>query len=200
MSRRLVSVGALSLATGLLIAVAAPVATADSAGAYGVNNTAGSVASAPSVAVAAAPDRVAPQSTHVYPSSSSTVIGSVGFIDADEVGYFWSVSRGDSVAESFNGPGRVRKAILKLDVVQNVLSSGAFVNWTVSINGTDVGSFTVNQGQLGPVTHKFTFPKITGGTYLVKTRVTNEVAGGQGSHTLAYAGAFQHSLTLKKRA
>ena len=199
MSRRLVSVGALSLATGLLIAVAGPVATADSAGAYGVNNTAGSAAVAAPAAVSAQPQSVAPQSVHVYPSRGSTVVGSVGFIDGVQVRYFWSLSRGASVTETVNGPNRVKKAVLNLDVIENALNSGAFVNWTLSINGTDVGTFTVVQGQLGAVTHKFNFPKITGGTYIVKMRVTNEVAGGEGSHTWRYAGAGPHSLKLKRR-
>ena len=198
MSRRVISIGLVSFVTAGFVAVSPLAATAGSSGGMGLANTTGAIAVAPPSASAQA-GTVAPQSTHAYPSATSTIVGSVGFIDANQVGYFWSASRGDSVTESFAGPNRVKKAILKLDVVSNALVSGAHVDWTVSINGTDVGSFQVVSGQLGPVTHRFTFPRITGGTYLVKMRVTNEVAGGEGSHTLRYAGAGQHELKLRRR-
>jgi hypothetical protein len=122
-----------------------------------------------------------------FPSANSTVIGSVGFINSCEVGYFWSVSRGDSVAQTFNGPASITKALLKAVVVQNVLNSGAHVDWTLSINGIDVGRFRVNQGVTGTISLGRTFAAITGPSYAIKIRVTNEVASGQGSITLAYA-------------
>jgi hypothetical protein len=199
MSRRLISIGLLSLATAGFVGVAPVSATADaSASGMAVTNSAGSVAvSAPSAA--ALRGTVAPNSTSPYPSSSSTIVGSVGFIDSEQVGYFWSASRGDSVTESLSGPNKVKKAKLALDVVQNALNSGAHVDWTLSINGTDVGSFQINEGQLGAVNQSFSFPKITGGTYVVKLRVTNEVAGGEGSHTWRYAGDGPHSIKLKRR-
>jgi hypothetical protein len=138
-------------------------------------------------------------SVHVFPSASSNVVGSVGFIDDDEVGYFWSVSRGDSVSETFNGPNKIKHAILDVEVVTNVLNSGAHVDWDLLINSQKVGSFTVNEGDVGPVHLDVRFPRITGGVYRVTIRVTNEVPSGQGSHTLAYAGSFKHSIKLKKR-
>lgn len=151
----------------------------------------------PSAAVARNAEDV--DSVHVFPSANSNVIGSVGFIDNDEVGHFWSVSRGDSVSETFNGPNKVKHAILDVEVVRNALNSGAHVDWDLVINGQTVGSFVVNEGFLGPKHLDVRFPRITGGTYRVTIRVTNEVAGGQGSHTLAYAGSFAHSIKLKKR-
>jgi hypothetical protein len=144
-------------------------------------------------------DADGPDSTHSFPSSSSTVVGSIGFIDDDEVGYFWSAARGDSVTEAFTGPMKIKKAVLDLDVVQNVLNSGAFVEWALSINGKDVGRFRVVEGQLGPVKHTFTFSKINGPNFTVKLRVLNEVPSGQGSHTLRYAGDGPHSIKLKKK-
>jgi hypothetical protein len=167
---------------------------------YGVDNRAGSVAAHRAAAPAAvAPRAGSPAITPVYafPSASSTVIGSVGFIDAEQVGYFWSAARGDSVAQTFSGPGSVKKAIFKLDVPDNGLAVGAEVDWTASINGTDIGSFVVNQGVTGPITEKFKFHKITGPKYDVKIRVTNEVAGGDGAITLRYAGSGQHSVKLR---
>jgi hypothetical protein len=171
---RKVAITLVAAATATLVGVAPPVA-----------NAAGSAA--------------APQTVHAFPSASSTVVGSVGFIDSQQVGYFWSQSRGDSVAEAFQGPNSIKKAILKLEVIENALNSGNEVDWTLSINGKDVGSFVVSEGQLGPFKKKFKFKKITGGTYDVKMRVTNEVPGGGGSHTFRYAGAGSHSITLKKK-
>lgn len=158
--------------------------------------TAALVGVTPSIGLAA--ESVAPDATYAFPSPSSAVIGSVGQIDDCQVGYFWSASRGDSVTETFTGgPAKAKKAILKLDVIENALNNGAFVDWTLSINGTDVGNFTVVEGQLGPFNEKFRFPKISG-PYVVKIRVTNEVAGGEGSHTLRYDCTGPHSITLKK--
>ena len=198
MSKRMIGIGALSLATAAMVAGAPAAAMAGSpSGSYGLSNTTASVAVAPGAGAAAA--AIAPQSVSDYPSASSTIVGSVGFIDSEQVGYFWSAARGDSVSQTLTGPNKLKKAVLKLDVVSNNLNNGAHVDWTVSINGTDIGSFAVNEGQLGSITKKFLFPKKTGGTYTVKMRVTNEVAGGEGSMTFRYAGTGQHSITLKKK-
>jgi hypothetical protein len=149
--------------------------------------------------VANAAETSVPAAAQAFPSASSTVVGSVGFIDDIQVGYFWSATRGDSVAETFSGPAKIKKAILKLDVVTNGLVAGAHADWSVSINGTDVGKFVVNSGESGPRTLKYKFAKIKGGTYDVKIYMTNDVAGGEGAHTLRYAGDGPHSITLKKK-
>ncbi len=136
---------------------------------------------------------------HTFPSAGSTVVGSIGFIDADEIGFFWSVGRGDSVAETFADPlASVTGATLDLDVVRNVLSGGNQVDWDVRLNGTLIGNFTVAQGFTGPLSPVFAFAPVApiGGNYTVRLEVTNEVPGGSGSHTFAYAGQFQHSVTL----
>jgi hypothetical protein len=131
-----------------------------------------------------------------FPSASSSVIGSVGFIDADQVGYFWSAASGHSVAETFSGPAAITSYTLDVDVITNVLNSGAFVNWDVIINGVTVDNFTVVQGFLGTVSRSAGFAAIAGPTYAVSLKVTNVVAGGQGSHTFRYAGAGLHALGL----
>ena len=139
---------------------------------------------------------VAPTALYEYPSSDSTVVASVGFIDDDEIGYFWSAARGDRVTETFSGPPAVRGAILKVEVVSNVLNSGAHVDWRLEINGVPVGGFRVREGFTGPIRLVRQFSPIPGPNYEVTIRVMNEVAGGEGSHTLAYAGAFFHQLRL----
>jgi hypothetical protein len=59
-----------------------------------------------------------------------------------------------------------------------------------------LGSFTVPAGFTGPLTLDVSFPPISGPTYAVTIRVTNEVPGGGGAHTLAYAGNLAHSIEL----
>ena len=134
-----------------------------------------------------------------FPSSSSTVVGSVGFINGTECGYFWSAARGDSVSQTIHGPGGIKRAILKLDVVTNVLSGGNEVDWDILINGVNVGHFIVHEGQTGLIRFKAHFGRIVGPNYDVVIKVTNEVPSGGGSHTLAYAGALPHSIQLLKK-
>lgn len=152
------------------------------------------LAIAPSATAGTALKGVAPSVVKEFPSADSTVVGSLGFIDDDEVGYFWSVERGDRVTESFSGPPSVRKAVLRVEVVNNALNSGAYVEWEFSINGVVVGTFRVEEGQTGPIRVSSQFAPIPGPTYEVTIRVTNEVPVGQGSHTLAYAGSFAHHI------
>lgn len=151
-----------------------------------------------STAGAGATQSVSPLAAQAFPSANSTVIASVGFVDSEQVGYFWSAARGDSVAETLSGPPKITKAKLKLDVVDNGLVPDATVDWVLSINGKDVGKFQVVSGQIGPFADTYTFKKITGGKYDVAIRVVNEVASGDGAITLRYAGAGPHSITLKK--
>jgi hypothetical protein len=150
----------------------------------------------PGYATSTAPSQVTAKFS--FPSSTSTVVGSTGFIDDHQVGYFWSAARGDRVSQTVSGPAYVKKAILRVYVVTNALSNGAHVSWDLVINAHVVGHFNVAQGFTGPKTVNVTFHRIVGPSYDVTIRVTNEVAGGEGSHTLAYAGAYAHSITLRK--
>jgi hypothetical protein len=139
---------------------------------------------------------VGPTAAFEFPSSDSTVVASTGFIDDDEVGYFWSAARGDRVTENFSGPASVDGAVLKATVITNALNSGAEVDWRIEINGVVVGRFRVREGFTGTFTVSRAFAPIPGPMYHVTIRVTNEVAGGEGSHTLAYAGASTHVIKL----
>jgi hypothetical protein len=152
----------------------------------------------PGYATGTAPNAVTAKFS--FPSSSSTVVGSTGFIDSTQVGYFWSAARGDRVSQTFSGPSSVKRAILKVDVVTNALSNGAHVSWDLVINGHVVGHFNVAEGFTGPKTVNVQFHRIVGPSYDVTIRVTNEVAPGEGSMTLAYAGAFPHQIKLQKNA
>jgi len=135
---------------------------------------------------------------HSFPSNDSTVVGSVGIINADEIGYFWSVNRGDMVGESFfDALPSVSRAIFDFAVPTNVLSSMP-VDWDVLVNGVGVGNFSVLVGFTGPMHLDLSFSPIgnIGGQYQITFDVTNEIAPGMGSHTLAYAGNYPHSVEL----
>jgi hypothetical protein len=136
--------------------------------------------------------------TAAFPSSSSTVVGSTGFINSTEIGYFWSAARGDSVSQTIHGPSAIRHMILKVDVVTNVLTAGNEVDWNIVINNVVVGQFKVVAGETGLVRFRAHFGKIHGPNYNVVLKVTNEVPSGGGSHSLAYAGAYPHSIQLLK--
>ena len=74
-----------------------------------------------------------------FPTSGATVIGSVGMIDADEIGYFWSMARGDSVTQSYAGTGldSVSQLDLTVDVTRNVLSEDLlFVGIVIQVCNT----------------------------------------------------------------
>lgn len=129
-----------------------------------------------------------------YPSSSSTIVASTGFLDDDEIGYFWSVSRGDSITQTFTGTGlnSVDQIDLSLEVTQNVLTNGAHVDWAVLINSIQVGTWTwTDQDGTGAFNLSYLFSPIVGaGTYTVRMEVTNEVASGDGSIALRYPGTM----------
>jgi hypothetical protein len=162
------------IASGIIVAIACVVFGAD-------------VASADSVTVE-------------YPSADSDVVASVGAIDGDEFGYFWSNARGDRITETFNGTGlyEVTELDLEFDVTRNVLSSGAYTDWNVFVNGTSVGGFIWSAADgVGTANFSFVFGPIVGnGAYTISMEVANTVADGHGSIAIGFPG----SATLTGRA
>lgn len=135
--------------------------------------------------------------TFEFPSSSSAVV-SGGGAPAGQVGYFWSTARGDKVSQTFAGPLSIDHAVLAIQPPTNSLSAGNEVDWTLSINGVDVGSFVVPSGSTTPIVLDRSFAPIAGPSYAVVLRVTNEVPSGGGSNTFASTGnAGPHSLDLE---
>ena len=136
---------------------------------------------------------------HVFPSDDSTIVGSLGFINSTEIGWFWTVARGDMLSESFIDPlPYVNQAAFDFAVPSNVLISGEEVDWDVVVNGTTIGSFIIPQGFTGTKSLDFSFAQIASiaGAYEVAFVVTNEVPGGYGSHSFAYAGEYPNSVEL----
>jgi hypothetical protein len=135
---------------------------------------------------------------HSFPSDDSIVVGSLGFINSNEIGYFWSTQRGDMVSESFADPLlSANEAIFDFDVPTNGLNSTP-VDWDILINGSTVGDFSVAAGFTGPIHLDLSFSPIgnISGQYQIIFDVTNEIPSGWGAHTLAYAGSYLHSVEL----
>jgi hypothetical protein len=136
---------------------------------------------------------------HSFPSGDSSVVGSTGFVDGEQIGYFWSASRGHRVVETFADPlTTVNRAIFDLAVSDNFLDYGAFVDWDILLNSTVVGDFAVPEGFTGALHLDLSFAPIVnvGGQYTVSFVVTNELATGGGAHALAYAGGLPHTVEL----
>lgn len=152
------------------------------------------------VAFAGLPAAGAQAATFEFPSSSSTVVASGG-APAGTIGYFWSQERGDMVEEAFSGPAAIDHATLSVQPAANSLSPERQLDWTLSINGTDIGAFAVPSGSTAPIVLPLSFAPIAGPNYAVKLRVANEVAGGDGSISLASTGSSDlHSLELSNEA
>ncbi|NVD71619.1 PEP-CTERM sorting domain-containing protein [Duganella sp. BJB1802] len=122
-----------------------------------------------------------------FPTSSSTVVASIGSVSPTEIGYFWSMTRGDAVSQSYVGSGVFGTTNLELDlnVTRNVLSSGASVQWDVLVNGQDVGDWNVTQGSGTGINHlSLNFGAVGGEFNSLALVVKNNVPSGQGSIAL----------------
>lgn len=131
----------------------------------------------------------------VFPSPDSTVVAPVGggFLDEDEVGYFYSASSSHGVAESFDaGLPQITRAVLDLFVHAN--TANVPVSWGLRVNGVPVGSFGLAVGQTGPVHVDLSFAPIAGPSYQVRLEIQTNVSSG--SQTLAYAGSQVGALEL----
>jgi PEP-CTERM motif len=127
----------------------------------------------------------------LFPTSSSTPGGAITDQGAD-FGFFFRP--GDSVSQTYTGTGDPSVVELRLDVNidQNFLNSGGFVNIDVLVNGVTVGSFTHSDTDGTGVTPlDFTFAPIVGnGTYTLMLNETNLVPSGLGSIAIAKNSEF----------
>jgi len=136
---------------------------------------------------------------HSFPSNTSTVVGSVGLLDSEKIGYFYSFDLGHKVESVLVDPlPEVNHALFDFAVPENLLDLGAVVQWDVSINAQTVGNFEVHDTFRGPMHLNLTFAPIGNvvGLYTVAFTVTNVVPGGDGCHALAYAGPWPHAVEL----
>jgi PEP-CTERM motif len=130
-----------------------------------------------------------------FPTSSSTVSGSGTFgFHGSDIGYFFVT--GNSVSQTYAGTGlnSVSELQLSINVDQNLLNSGGFVDLNVTLNGTTVGQFVRTDVEGTGITNlDLTFaPIVGGGTYTVGLTEINTVPEGLGSIAIAEGG----NLTL----
>lgn len=132
-----------------------------------------------------------------FPSVDSTVVASIGILDDDEFGWFWSADRGDSVQETFSTSMlTIDQAIFDFMVPRNAVGFSYVAEWDILINGTLIGHFVLADQETGPQHFEFNFPKIVGPDYTVRFEMTNTVPPGGGSHSLGYAGANAGTVQL----
>jgi len=119
-----------------------------------------------------------------FPSPTSTIVASGGQ-------FFFLPSH--SVNETFTGTGIGAATSLNLDLIlqQDVLNSGAFVNFNVLLNSIVVGNFSFDQNAtIGLHSFSFSFASVVGsGTYNIALAVTNTVPVGEGSVAFARTGS-----------
>lgn len=77
----------------------------------------------------------------------------------------------------------VNKVDMNLQITYNVLNSGGHCDMFLSINGVNVGSWRVYQGDT-VIERTFKFDPITGPIYSIKIEETNQVEPGKGSCSL----------------
>jgi len=145
----------------------------------------------------ATPSYAASADEENFPSASSTVVGSVGFIDATQVGYFWSHVRGDSVTQTYvTTETNVTRAVFDFTTPFNDLL-GFSVDWNVLLNGTLIGTFSIAPGEAHQIHLDYSFAPIAGPSYTVRFEVTSEASPtGHGSHSIGYAGADAGTVQL----
>ncbi|MCP5249604.1 MAG: PEP-CTERM sorting domain-containing protein [Candidatus Accumulibacter sp.] len=142
---------------------------------------------ATALAVATAGVAQAASVTVTFPSSLATVVASVGSLSATEVGYFWSMARGDSVSQGYPATGLFNVSSLSMDlnVTQNVLAAGQSVDWDVLVNGIDVGDWSWSDADGTGLTNvALSFAAIAGEFSSLALVVSNEVPSGGGSIAL----------------
>lgn len=145
------------------------------------------IAAAVALTVTAAGAAHAASVTVQFPTSAATVVGSVGFINSTQIGYFWSVARGDLVSQAYPGTGLFGASSLSMDlnVTSNSLSSGQSVNWDVLVNNVDVGDWIWSSANGTGLTNiALSFAPIAGEFSSLALVVKNEVPRGAGSISL----------------
>jgi len=127
-----------------------------------------------------------------FPSSTATVVASVGDLGDGSFGYFWSADRGDKIEQLISGTGltSVNGLALDLAITHNSLTSNSFVNWDVYLNDVLVGDWTwASSNSIGALNASYSFASISGnGDYLLSMRVSNEVVAGGGSIAIRQNG------------
>jgi len=88
---------------------------------------------------------------------------------------------GDYWGQQFTGTGLASATHidLTLDYDDNILSQT--LDMEVLLNGSTVGTFDINPGDIGSHTYPFDFSSVAGPDYLLQVEATNTIDGGNGS-------------------
>jgi|GEM_PF-4988185 len=133
---------------------------------------------------------------HDFPSADSDVVASVGFRDGENIGAFWSATRGDLVSEFLVDPAsEITGLVWNLDITRQGLREP--LDWGLYVNGVEVARVSY-EAESGPQTIEIRFNAIPsdGGGYLVSFECLSTVASAFGSMDLRYAGAGPHQIEL----
>lgn len=103
---------------------------------------------------------------------------------------------GDYWEQTFlnTGQASANQMDLALNIDQNGLAAGAFINLDVLINSTLVGQISVVSGPPGTQNHSFNFGSIAGPNYTIRLLETNTVPGGQGAASMGINGPSTATL------
>jgi hypothetical protein len=120
----------------------------------------------------------------LFPSDTSTVVTSVGFIPPFEIGNFYSAALGHKVEETFTNTGLTSVVGLELNlvVIKDTLTSPNLVAWNVFVNDVFVGEWVQRAiDGTGPKLFEFVFPDIISndGTYTIAMKVRSETSADQ---------------------
>jgi hypothetical protein len=98
---------------------------------------------------------------------------------------------GDYWAQNFNaiGIGAADAMALNLFIDDNSLNAGTALNMKVLLNGTQVGTFTLNPGVSGNTPFNFAFAPIAGPNYRIQLEATNTIPPLQGSVSMSAGGS-----------
>lgn len=125
-----------------------------------------------------------------YPSPTSTVVDS-GANTPNEYCCFFTT--GDGITQTYTGTGltSVNELQLALNIPENFLNNGGFVDFNVLLNGTTVGTWMWSDTSgTGPLNLDFNFAPIVGnGTYTISMVETNTVPPGLGSIGISDPGS-----------
>lgn len=128
-----------------------------------------------------------------FPSPTATVQTSVGFLTEGgnpvAVGYFFSDQHFVSETFQVRGMYSADGIELRIPVYENLLVGSTNLNWAISLNGTEIGTWGWNAATAETVIFTKEFEDVIGmGQYTLSLRVSQSLPLGTGSVALGLGG------------
>ena len=137
------------------------------------------------------------ESTFDFPSAASDVVASAGFINANEMGFFFSASNGHAVSQTFETTtAYLSHLIFSLSIPTNGLAQDQQGEFDIRVNGTKVAELVITPDLLGTHLFHVPVPNIPGPNFTIGLEMTNDIAPGGGTFSLGYAEPTPSSITL----